>query len=167
MDRNSIEFGERLIDAAKGIVDRGENSEDAGRSILYLGLLSCEIILKALLEKAGRPADEIEKVSHDLSKLLAELEHCEIEEETSRQLIQWVPATQLRGETIIPDTTFNVGVLLEGQAQGASKNPNGIRYGERIYLFPPVAVLMGAGVLLDWAHQNWDRIRCGENRTRA
>jgi hypothetical protein len=159
MAEYSIEFSKSLIDAAQGIVVRGENSEDAGRAVLYLSLLSCEITLKALLEKAGMPVDEIRKVSHDLRKLLAELGHCEVEEEMAGQLMQWVPATHIRGKTIIPGTTFTVGVLLEGESHGASKYPNDIRYGEHIYRFPPVAVLAGAEILIDWAHQQWDRIR--------
>jgi hypothetical protein len=159
MAEYSIEFSKRLIDAAKGIVDRGENSEDAGRAVLYLSLLSCEITLKALLEKAGMPVDEIRKVSHDLRRLLAELGQCEVEEEISGQLMQWVPATQIRGKTIIPETMFTVGVLLEGESQGASKYPNDIRYGEHIYRFPPVVVLTGSEILIDWAYQKWDRIR--------
>jgi hypothetical protein len=160
MAQYSIEFSNKLIDSAQGIVDRGENSEDAGRAILYLSLLSCEIILKALLEKAGMPVDEIKEASHDLSKLLSELGRCQVEEEISSQLMGWVPATQIHGKTIIPETTFTVGVLLEGQSQEASKYPNEIRYGERTYHFPPVAALMGSKILLDWAHQKWDRIRC-------
>jgi hypothetical protein len=159
MARYNIEFSRQLIDAAQGIVDRGENSEDAGRAILYLSLLSCEIILKALLEKAGMPAGEIMQVSHDLSKLLVELGGCEVEEEISTQLMRWVPATQIREKAVIPETMLTVGVLLEGEGREASKYPNAIRYGERIYHFPPVAVLMGAKNLLDWAHQKWDRIR--------
>jgi hypothetical protein len=164
MAQYSIEFGEKLIDAAQGIVDRGENSGDAGRAVLYLSLLSSENILKALLEKAGMTVGETGKVSHDLGKLLAELGRCEVEEEISGQLMEWVPATQIHGKTIIPETTFTVGVLLEGQSQGASMYPNEIRYGDRTYHFPPVAALMGARILLDWAHQKWDRIRCRKNR---
>jgi hypothetical protein len=159
MAEYSIEFSKRLIEAAHGIVDRGENSEDAGRAVLYLSLLSCEITLKALLEKAGVPLDEIGKVSNDLRKLLAELDRCEVGEEIHGQLMQWVPASYIGGETIIPGTMFTVGVLLEGESQGASKYPGDIRYGGHIYRFPPVAVLKGARILIDWAYQKWDRVR--------
>jgi hypothetical protein len=148
-----------LIDAAQGIVERGENSEDACRAVLFLSLLSCEITLKVLLEKAGVPLVEIKKVSHDLRKLLAEMDRCEVDEEISGQLMQWVPASQIGGETIIPGTTFSVGALLEGENQETSKYPSDIRYGGHIYRLPPVAVLAGAEILLDWAYQKWDRIR--------
>jgi hypothetical protein len=159
MAEYSIEFDKELIEAAQAIVDRGENSEDAGRAILYLSLLSCEIILKALLEKAGIPIGEIRKLSHDLSKLLDKLGQCEVAEEIANHLMQWIPATGICGKTIIPNTMFTVGVLLEGESHGASKYPNEIRYGDRIYHFPPVAALKGAKILLDWAHERWDRIR--------
>jgi hypothetical protein len=159
MAEYSVEFSIRLIEAAQGIVDRGENSEDAGRAVLYLGLLSCEITLKALLEKAGMPVDNTGEVSHDLRKLLTELDQCEVEEETSGQLTQWVPATQIRGKAIIPGTMITLGVLLEGESQGTSKYPNDISYGGHIYHFPPVIVLTGAKILNDWVCQKWDRIR--------
>jgi hypothetical protein len=162
MARYGLEFGETLLDAAQGIVDRGENSEDAGRTVLYLSLLSSEIILKALLEKAGMPVDETGRESHDLGGLLAGLGRCEVEEEIPGQLKGWGPATEIYGKTIIPETTFTVGALLEGQSRGDSKYPNEISYGERVYLFPPVAALMGARILLDWARQKWDRIRRGK-----
>jgi len=45
--------------------------------------LSCEISLKALLEKAGVPIKKIRKRSHDLSGLLRDIGDCEIEIEIS------------------------------------------------------------------------------------
>lgn len=159
MAEYSIEFGKKLIEAAQAIVERGENSEDAGRAILYLSLLACEIILKALLEKAGRPIGEIRKLSHDLSKLLDKLGLCEVEADIANDLMRWIPATGIRGEVIVPNTKLTVGVLLEGESHGTSKYPNEIRYGDRIYHFPPVAVLTGAKILFEWAHEKWDKIR--------
>ncbi|MBP1610215.1 MAG: hypothetical protein H6Q04_2450 [Acidobacteria bacterium] len=159
MAEYSIEFGKELIEAAQAIVDQGEDSEDAGRAILYLSLLACEIILKALLEKAGRPISEMRKLSHDLSRLLDKLGLCEVEEAIANRLMRWIPATGIRGKVIVPNTTLTVGVLLEGERHGASRYPNEIRYGERIYHFPPVAALRGATILLDWAYEKWDRIR--------
>jgi hypothetical protein len=159
MAEYSIEFSKRLIEVAQAIVDRGEDSEDAGRAVLYLGLLSCEITLKALLEKASIPVDNTKEESHDLRKLLAELGQCEVEEETSGRLTQWVPATQIREKAIIPGTMFTVGVLLEGESRGTSKYPDDISYGGYVYHFPPVVVLTGAKILNDWVCQKWDRIR--------
>jgi len=49
-DRN---FGSKLAETAQAVVTEGVNSLDAQRTILYLSLLSTDISMKALLERAG------------------------------------------------------------------------------------------------------------------
>ena len=49
----NIEFSGKLIEAAKVLQDSDSSNKESNRATLYLSLLSCEISLKALLEKAG------------------------------------------------------------------------------------------------------------------
>jgi hypothetical protein len=70
----SIDFSENLIKAARFVLEDGADSVDAKRTVLYLSLLSCEITMKALLERAGKPVKEIKKSWHDLNGLLCDLD---------------------------------------------------------------------------------------------
>ena len=54
MPEYNLEFSKNLIEAAGFVLQKGEVSVDAKRTILYLSLLSCEITMKALLEKASK-----------------------------------------------------------------------------------------------------------------
>ena len=69
----SLELSQRLIDAARSFVDKGKVDDETGRAVLYLSLLSCEISLKAILEKAGYTIKELKKRSHNFSGLIKDL----------------------------------------------------------------------------------------------
>lgn len=66
MPEYSIDFSENLIKAARFVLEYQVNSVDAKRTVLYLSLLSCEITMKALLERAGKPVKMIKKRLHNL-----------------------------------------------------------------------------------------------------
>ena len=150
----SIEFGERLIEAADSFVTEKNPSDEVGRAVLYLSLLSCEISLKALLEKAGFSVKELKKRSHDLSGLVKDICCCEL---TGTGIGNSKPfsASRLLSEEVVPNTTNGtVGTLLNAESVGASKYPNEIRYGELITHFQPLVMLSCAKVLSKWAKEN-------------
>lgn len=160
MPEYSIDFSEKLIEAARDVIENGVESSDAKRAVLYLTLLSCEITMKALLERAGKPVKEIKERSHNLDGLLKDLGRCEVEEDIVNGVPKWVPAYRLHSKVVTTNTgESTVGVLLTGESQGASKYPNQIRYDDHLYHFPPEAVLNASTIVLCWAREKWDRIR--------
>jgi len=74
----SLDFSQRLIEAARSFVGKDKINDETGRTVLYLSLLSCEISLKALLEQAGYTREELKKRSHDFSGLIKDLCHCDL-----------------------------------------------------------------------------------------
>ena len=160
MAEYSIHFGQKLFEAGRIVLEQGGDSVDTKRTVLYLSLLSCEIILKAFLERAGKPIKEIKARSHNLEGLLDDLGCCEVEEDIGNGILEWVPAVRLRSEVVKINTgESTVGKLLAGESQGASGYPNQIRYGDRLYHFPPEAVLNSAAVIHQWVQDRWNRIR--------
>lgn len=153
-----IEIAEKLVQAAGMVIDDGVEKIDAQRTVLYLCLLATEISLKAMLEKAGRPVEDIRKRSHDLSELLLDLGKCEIEVEISLGVRHWASASRLRsyGLTHGLDTS-TVGAVID--AEGPSKYPNQIRYGDDLRHFPPEVVAQMASKVTQFARQHWGTIR--------
>jgi HEPN domain-containing protein len=165
MPEYNLGFSEKLIDAARLVVDEGLDSVDAKRTVLYISSLSCEITLKALLEKAGQSVKKIKAHGHDLSELLKEIGECEVQEEIVNGSLSWVRATSLRGVTV--DERYGnatVGTLLTAEEHGASKYPNQMRYSDYLDHYPPELMFQAANALLSWAHDRWDRIRCQSSR---
>jgi len=141
---------------------------DAIRTVIYLCLLSCEISLKALLEKVGMPVKKIRACSHDLNLLKDMVGFCEVEDEVAPELpglktwgsafnLFCEPIQQLyEGKMIAPTT---VGELFEGLSK-TSKYPDEIRYNEKMLRhYPPEVVLKMATSILSKAEEYWDRIR--------
>jgi len=160
MTEFSIEFSEKLIEAANVIAKDDLDPIEAKRTVLYLSLLSCEISLKALLEAAGMPVRDIKRRSHRLSKLLADMSSCEIYKEVTPGTHRWIRATEIRSLTI--DNRFSngtVGALLTAEGNGASIYPNQIRYGATVRHFPPKIMLEVAKSITDWAKLNIGNIR--------
>lgn len=155
----SIEFGERLIEAADSFVTKESPDNEVGRTVLYLSLLSCEISLKALLEHAGFSAKELKKRSHDFGGLLKDICACELASAHARNPTA-LSASMLLSKPVILDA-FNgtVGSLLSAEIVGASKYPNDIRYGELIVHYNPLTMLSCAKVVSAWAKENICRIR--------
>jgi HEPN domain-containing protein len=80
----NLGFSKKLIDAAKFASEREPDIKEAMRTVLYLSKLACEITLKALLEKAGRPIKEIKDHQHDLCKLLLSIGQCKVQSEVTK-----------------------------------------------------------------------------------
>jgi hypothetical protein len=144
----SYEFAKRLIEAAESMFHEGAKKEEAGRTVLYLSCLSCEISLKALLERTGYTPKELKKLSHNLSSLLAEISSCTIAPSGNK-------ASTLRSKSAVPGTgNGTIGALLESELSGGSVYPNEIRYGDTVRHYPPEAMLSCAKVVRDWCDQH-------------
>lgn len=70
MAEYDIAFGKKLAETAQIVLDDGVDSHEAMRTVVYISLLSTEISLKAMLEKAGMNTRVIRKHSHCLRSLL-------------------------------------------------------------------------------------------------
>lgn len=126
----------------------GAEKDEAGRTVLYLSCLSCEISLKALLEHSGYSSKELKKLSHDLSRLLSEVSSCTVASTGER-------ASYIRSKRVIPETANGtVGTLLESEMSGGSVYPNEIRYGSAVRHYPPEAMLNCAKTVSDWCIQH-------------
>ena len=148
----SLEFSERLIESADAIFHGSPQKDEAGRTILYLSCLSCEISLKALLESSGYTPNELRKYSHKLDELLNVIGFCTIEGTSHR-------ATSIRGKEVVPNTgNGTVGTLLDSSLSGGSVYPNEIRYGEVVKHFPPEAMLNCAKVINSWCREHKGRL---------
>lgn len=155
----SLEFTKQLVEAADTLKGTGRNIEERKRAVLYLSLLSIEISLKYLLEKAGVFVKEIKKRRHDISALLLDLDGCEIETRIVSKK-KFVPATGIRSLVVNPAFAgATVGSLLEAELKGASKYPNEVRYGALPKHFPPDLMLECAFKVIEWAEWHGDTIR--------
>ena len=157
MAEYNIEFSEKLVEAAQFVADEDDGSIEGGRTVLYLSCLACEITLKALLERSGKPLKEIKKLSHNLAGLMKELGACKVEIAIVKDFLAWVPATRLRSVTV--DNRFanaTVGTILSAEEKRASKYPNEIRYGDAIRHYPPKLVLETAIRVTEWAKEHWE-----------
>jgi len=153
----SIEFAERLIEAAESFIGKAQPGEEASRAVLYLSLLSCEISLKAALEKAGYTASELRKRSHNLDQLLGDLCRCEIKDPATGG---WKSGAHLKSVSPIPEAKLaTIGRLLGAETDGASKYPNSIRYGDLITHYDSVHMLECAKEVASWARSNMESIR--------
>jgi len=150
----SLEFSQRLIDAASSFIDKDKIDDETGRAVLYLSLLSCEISLKALLEQAGYTIKELKARSHDFSGLIKDLCFCDLEGTGIAGSKPFTGARLLSQEVDPNIANGTVGALLKCEEQGASKFPNEIRYGELVRHYPPMLMLGCASKIYEWAREN-------------
>ncbi|MFA1561534.1 hypothetical protein [Aliivibrio fischeri] len=144
----SFDFARRMIDSAECLFNSHANKEEAGRAILYLSCLSCEISMKALLEQTGYTVKELRGFSHKLHDLLIEISSCEYRNTGYR-------ASSIRSKIVIENTANGtVGALLASQVGDTSTYPNEIRYGAVITHFSPEVMLKCAKVVLRWCAEN-------------
>lgn len=143
MPQYDLAFGKRLAEAARLVMAQGLAELDAQRTVAYLSLLATEIILKALLEEAGRDVQEIQARRHNLSLLLGDIGGCDINGQRG---------TTLRSQPV-DDAYSNatVGTLIEAESHGASHYPNQIRYGDRLAHYPAHILARLPDVIYRWA----------------
>ena len=155
----SLDFSQRLIEAAKSFVGKENAEDETARLVLYLSLLSCEISLKALLEKAGYTSKELKRRSHGLSGLTEDLCFCDLTG-TSTAGSKDQSAAMLLSQVVDPAfANATVGNLLCAEELGASKYPNEIRYGDLPRHYPPLIMLMCAEIVCKWANDNLHHIK--------
>lgn len=148
MPEYSLGFSEKLIEAADAVLPSCKDSYDGRRTVLYLSLLASEIVLKGLLEKAGKPIGKIISCQHRLADLLAETDRCYVYAAVGQDR-RWVSAKRIRALPIsVDDFSSTVGEFLSSEADGASRYPNEVRYGDSIAHFHPKAALEGARTLV-------------------
>ncbi|MEX2500581.1 MAG: hypothetical protein WD397_17080 [Wenzhouxiangellaceae bacterium] len=153
----SIDFAERLIDAADSFFESPSDKNDAGRAVLYLSLLSCEISLKSLLESAGFTPDELKRRSHNLNGLLTDVCHCEIPDSRLGNFNSAAGLLAVQPISEAPNAT--VGKVLDAERDGASRYPNEVRYGDLIKHYSAPHVLDCAKAVSKWVRANMDSIR--------
>jgi hypothetical protein len=114
-----------------------------------------------MLEKAGMPVRDIRRASHRLDYLARLITiHCEIQLISATAPQSWVRASTFRALSVAIDGAYStVGALLEAENAGASRYPNAIRYGRKIYHFPPQALIAAARALECWSASYYDNIR--------
>lgn len=160
-----IDFAARLARIASELEEQAPLANDARRSVVYLGRLSAEIAMKALLEKAGFPVERIRSRNHDLRGLLIDLGNCEVEVEGSFGVREFQSASCVRdaridlGVGLVP-----IGDIICAEDIGTSKYPNQIRYGQTVIDIHPSLVAAMAEVLAGWARSNWDSIKVAANK---
>ena len=156
MSEYNITFSAELTRAGKHVIDSGPMSPEAQRTVLYLSLLSLEITLKAFLERAGMPVSRIKGLSHDLKGLLEAVCHCDVFITPQGFAVPaWVKASRIAAIPVsFGDAQTTVGSVLCAEDAGASQYPNAIRYGERVFHMPAVAVLEAAEKAQRWVEAN-------------
>jgi len=161
MAEYNIEFAEKLAEIAGLVVADGLSDFNAIQTVLYLSLLSTEISLKSMLERAGNPVAEIRARSHRLADLLTDLGRCEVEVEVTPGKRMYIPASCLRSIPLKHDgAKSTVGRVIDAEKQQrVSTYPNQIRYGEVLHHYPPEAVAQMAAEVVAFAHQHWQSIR--------
>ncbi|KHE92133.1 MAG: hypothetical protein K8F52_01815 [Candidatus Scalindua rubra] len=160
MSEYRIGFAQKLSETSESMIEEGLNSEDAQRAVLYISCVSCEIALKAALEKAGKTVPDIRRKSHNLSSLLKEVCSCTVLCEVTKNKLNRVRATDIRG--VVVDSNFanaTVGQLLEAEENGASKFPNEIRYGEVLKHFPAPVMSKLSIIVVAWVRLHWSDIQ--------
>lgn len=158
MAEYNLGLSQKLAKTAEIVAMDGLEDFDAMQTVTYLSLLSTEIALKALLEKAGQPIGRIKARSHNLKALLEDLVTCQVEVEIVPGQARWVSASRLRLVTIDSDYgRGTIGTLLE--AKDVSTYPNQIRYGEAYRHYPPQMLMKMASEIVKWAKQYRDHIR--------
>lgn len=156
----NLGFSAKLIDAAQFVLADDGDEYDKLQTALYLSYLSCEITLKALLEKAGKPINGIKACSHDFEKIFHSfIVEVEIYDEVADNIPRWRKASRIGCEQTrkgIYEPT--VRTMLTNK--NASQYPSNLRYaGDHISAYPPQELIKAAKILLDDAHKYWDNIR--------
>jgi hypothetical protein len=156
----SRSFAQKLAKTAELVAAEGLEDPEAKRTVLYLSLLSTEISLKAMLEKAGMSISDIRRRSHDLAGLLCDVGRCEIEVQITAATKMYVAASRLRAYTLtLALSESTVGEVIDIASKQASAYPSAIRYGEIPHHYPPELVAQMAVKVAAFAKEHWHDIR--------
>ena len=156
----NLGFSKKLIEAAQFIIDDDGNEFDKLQTVLYLSHLSCEITLKALLEKAGKPIKDIIACSHDFDKMFQPFYvEIEIYKEVGNNIYRWVKASGI-GCDQTKKGIYEPTIITMLTDKQTSKYPTNLRYaGDHISAYPPQELINASRILLSNARECWDNIR--------
>jgi hypothetical protein len=156
----NIGFSEKLIEAAQFVFDDDGDEFDKLQTVLYLSHLSCEITLKALLEKAGKPIKDIIACSHDFEKMFKPFfVEVEINKEVGNNIYRWVKAGGIGCEQT-KEGIYEPTVRTMLTDKKTSQYPSNLRYaGDHISAYPPQELIKASKILLNDALKYWDNIR--------
>ena len=160
MAEYDVNFGQTLANVASQLTAQTELDDAGMRTVAYLSLLSIEINLKAILEKAGVPLTKIRSYSHSLSGLLDELKRCEVQIEILSGSGSWVSASRIRAIDLQHGhTESSIGEIIERSDKDASTYPNQIRYGAVIKHFEPNVLALAAMKISEFVQTHWNTCR--------
>jgi hypothetical protein len=155
-----LAFAAKLAEVANMVLVDGAEEVESQRTVLYLSLLSTELALKAMLERAGKPIAEIRSRSHNLADLLKDLGKCVIQEDVSSGNQKCVSASRLRSKTLHHgDAQVTVGRVIDTKHSDTSKYPNEVRYGDELRHYPAAVMALMASTVVEFAHIHWDGLR--------
>lgn len=130
------------------------------RMRLYLALLSIELSLKAMLEKAGIPVSRIRSRNHRLADLLSDIDHCTVEVTPPKGAVYRAAASRLRSvEISTPTERGTFGQLIDGLNGEVSNYPNEIRYGSYLRHFDASLVADAAKQAIAFAWVHWTSLQ--------
>jgi hypothetical protein len=160
MPQYDMDFAEKLSQIARLVLENGVEETEDQRAVLYLSLLSTEIALKAMLEKAGNSVVDIRRRSHDLAGLLNDLSQNTIVVELAPGEIYSVSASRIRAVTLQQGAAvITVGGVIDNNSGNTSDYPNKIRYGERLRHYSPDTVVQLSEKVVAFARSNWNHFR--------
>ena len=161
MPQYEIAFARKLAEVAFSIApDIGEATQETERAAAYLSLLSIEIGLKAILEKAGVPVDKIRARSHQIRMLLKDVDKVKMDIVISPGAPTEVSASRLRAITVeFANAISTVGDMLDAQGVLTSTYPNEIRYGDVLINFPSRSLALAALGVINFAESHWDTLK--------
>ena len=162
IDEYDLNFAEAMSKASELILYNKPSVRNNGQASLYTALVSCEISLKHLIAKAGQKVPR----THKLEKLMDLVSKCTVKNDgTYRSERERMSANGFLAITVDSRYPYGtVGKLLTGEKQGASKYPNGIRYGGVIYHYPPDMIQKASVELIEWVRKNAPSIQGPENQ---
>lgn len=129
------------------------------RMRLYLAMLSIELSLKAMLERAGMPITKIRARSHRIAELFSDLEKCTIEVEPLAGAVFRTKASRLRSvEISTRNESATVGQLIDALGD-VSNYPNEVRYGGHLRHYDASLVADAATQIVAFAKLHWSSIK--------
>jgi hypothetical protein len=160
MAEYDIAFAEKLAEVAGLFVAHGLTDDEAKRTVLYLSLLSTEISLKSMLERAGESVTEIRTRSHRLADLLTDLGQYEVEIELTPGKCMCVPASRFRFSTFKHGgVEVTIGTVMEVESRGGSTYPIKVKHDDVLRHFPSEVMAQMAATVAAFAREHWQNIR--------
>jgi hypothetical protein len=160
MPEYDLQLAEELAVVANSVAQTELAPLAHDRMRLYLALLSIELSLKAMLEKAGVPTSRIKTRSHRLAELLSDIDHCTVEVTPPTGAVYRTAASRLRSVEISTSTeqgTF--GQLIDSLDGNVSNYPNEIRYGSYLRHYDASLVSDAAKQAIAFARIHWTSLQ--------